>query len=337
VALLHLGQAERVWPLLKNSPYPDTRTHLLHRVGWLSVNPQQLAARLKVEKDASARQALILALGEYTTEQLPAALRQEWTERLLKGYGDDSDPGVHAAIDWLLRPGKDGPLPRKHVWGQARELQRIDEELASRERQRRKGNPGASATGGLRWYVNREGQTMVLIPGPVEFFMGSPPHEAGRYATELLHRRRIGRGFALASKKVSVAQFQRFLKAHPEVKHSYTKQYSPDDDGPIISVTWYEAAQYCRWLSEQEGIPEEQMCYPSVADIEKCKNGVIPLKLPANYLARTGYRLPTEAEWEYACRAGTRTSRSYGSALRNYGQPAFRNDAIGFRPARTYR
>jgi hypothetical protein len=151
VALLHLRQPDQVWPLLQSRPYPDTRTYLLHRAGPLGVDARLLCERLVVEKDASVRQPLILALGEYTTEQLLTALRREWTAKLLRWYREDADPGVHAAIDWLLRYGKEGPMPRKCDWGQAEALQKIDADLASRERQPRKGEPGALATGGSRW------------------------------------------------------------------------------------------------------------------------------------------------------------------------------------------
>jgi formylglycine-generating enzyme required for sulfatase activity len=149
---------------------------------------------------------------------------------------------------------------------------------------------------------------MVLVRGPVEFRMGSPLWEADRDAlTERPHVRRIPRSYAIAATSVTVAQFKRFLKEVPDVGHSYVERYSPEAVCPIVSVTWCEAAAYCNWLSQKEGIPEDQWCYPN-----KIALGMKPY---ADYLSRTGYRLPSETELEYAVKAGSAQSRHYGSAL----------------------
>ena len=117
------------------------------------------------------------------------------------------------------------------------------------------------------------------------------------------HRQQIGRSFAIASKEVTVEQFLRFRK-----DHQVDKLYAPTRDCPVNRVNWYDAVAYCNWLSEQEGIPKEQRCYlPNEAGTYEAG-----MKVAANYLQRTGYRLPTEAEWEYSCRAGSETTYSFG-------------------------
>jgi formylglycine-generating enzyme required for sulfatase activity len=145
--------------------------------------------------------------------------------------------------------------------------------------------------------------------------MGSPGAEAGHIArNEPLCRVRIPRSFAIAAKEVTVAQFLRF---RPE--HRYLAEHSPCPDGPMIDVTWYQAVEYCNWLSEMEGIPREEWCYlPNAAGKDDGS-----MRMAPGFLSKRGYRLPTEAEWEYACRAGTVTSRYYGETEELLGEYAW--------------
>jgi len=296
-ALGRLGRADRVWPLLKHSDDPSVRTELIHDLAKFGVTVDEVIARLNVEPEISTRRALVLALGEYPTDQVPAGERQDLASMLLAWYCKDPDPGVHGGIDWLLR----------QKWGQAAALDRIDRELAGRE-----------PLEGHHWYINGQGQTFTVVRGPVEFRMGSPENEANRDPDESPHRKRIDRSFAIATKEVTVAQYARFLKENPEVAnfldYPQFKQQIPTPDCAMGTVDWCDAARYCNWLSRMEGIPKDQWCYP-----EKIGLG---MTLPADHLERTGYRLPTEAEWEHACRAGSATARPYGGSealLSEYG------------------
>jgi formylglycine-generating enzyme required for sulfatase activity len=286
VALLQLGQIEPLEALLRRGPDPRVRGWFVHRLGPLGTEPRALMQWREQEQDPGVQSCLLLGLGELDSK-ISAGERNELTGNLFELYRKSPDPGLRSAVEWLLRR-----------WGKGAELTAIDAELVSER-----------PTGGRRWYVTKHHHTLAVIDGPVEFQMGSPAEEKGRDdGDQAVHPVRLSRGFAIATKKVSRRQFEEFLKQCPNATKWEPGSYSPDPDGPVVQETWYDAAMYCRWLSEQEGIPEDQQCYPP---IDQIKAG---MRLPANHLSRTGYRLPTEAEWEYACRAGTVTSRYYGSA-----------------------
>ncbi len=178
--------------------------------------------------------------------------------------------------------------------------------------------------------------TMVLIP-PGEFVMGSPVEERARFLEEVRsaghqvaierihaegpqHRVRITRAFRLGRHEVTVRQFRQFVDQtgyktdaerdgkggrglvdgqwvqHPRFVWNGAPGFEQTDEHPVVNVSWNDAMAFCKWLSKKVG---------------------------------TVFILPTESQWEYACRAGTTTAwycgdsegtlDEYGWSLRNSG------------------
>ena|ERR1035437_1885485 len=133
---------------------------------------------------------------------------------------------------------------------------------------------------------------MVWIP-PGMFVMGSPTSEAERFVDETQHAVTLTKGFYMGKYAVTQGEYLGLMGNNPS--HFTTRDYNgnsipPDLSRPVEEVSWYDATAYCDQLTAQEQAAG---------------------RLPAGWV----YRLPTESEREYACRAGTTTAFNFGSGI----------------------
>lgn len=159
---------------------------------------------------------------------------------------------------------------------------------------------GGSA-GGPKSIRTRSGVEMVLIPAGA-FTMGDDRGEVD----EKPHKVRLG-SFYMDRFPVTQREYRRLVGANPAKWKG--------DDNPVEQVRWSDAVKYCNERSKREGL---RPCY----DLRTWKCS----------FDAGGYRLPTEAEWEYACRAGTTTRYSFGDGARELKHHAWFKDNAGHRP-----
>src|SRR5207302_3705318 len=217
------------------------------------------------DKEASIRRAILLSLGD--KQHLSKFEQEEVLQMLREQFSTTSDPGIHGAAEWVLRQ-----------WGEAHWLRQASAKLVTDEDGWRRKHDWAGSK--PNWFVNGQGQTMVIVPGPQEFWMGDRG-DAEKREKDKRQWVKIGLSFAIASKEVTVAQFGRF-----DEKYFYEKLISPEPDCPMNDVNWHKAAEYCNWLSEQEKIPNDQWCYEPIQPGKPA----IGMKAVSHFLERTGYR-----------------------------------------------
>ena len=145
---------------------------------------------------------------------------------------------------------------------------------------------GADRVAAVPPFKNTIGMSFKFIPAG-EFMMGSPESEKGRYADEAQLPVRIPSAFPIGVHEVTQSEYESVMGVNPS--------HFKGANNPVEQVSWNDAVAFCVKLSS----------------------------LPAEVAAGRVYRLPTEAEWEYACRAGTTTAYSFGDNAQDLGKYAW--------------
>jgi formylglycine-generating enzyme required for sulfatase activity len=299
IALLRLGLREDVFGALRVGKDPESLTQFVHRCRERGVTTVELldclhlADALRQTKSGEDRSiedrvlfGLLLALGEFQLDDMHESERAKLVLQLVDWYANDPSSAIHGATGWLLRH-----------WGLTEQARTVDQTPVAYEEDRE------WFTLEIKLSANQPGSTSEIQPtqqplymtfvvfGAGEYTFGSEETEPGRLKNEIRHIAKITRPFAILDREITRAECT--ASGLP----LSGGRSDPTPDHPAGGPNWFDAVNFCHWLTTKCGLSDEHADQRlDIADNDP-----------------RGFRLPSEHEWEIACRAGMRTTYCMGS------------------------
>ena len=278
VALWLLDSHLAIFDAFQHASNPTLQTLAIHGLVDQQVSPAPIWLHLESNKSLTDHKSVAI---RFSCLQVLALLPRECfsdenhAELLNEIYHGDGDCGVHSAVRLLAR--------------------NLNVELVS---------PNFGING--NWLADRIGNMhqdfAIVMPCSTE--LGICKGNIAQYGSQPWpkHRRKFTRPFAISTNEVTALQFRSVCE---QLYRDDVRLRDASNDAAMMLVTREMAYRFCNVLSAQLGLPK---CYqPSVGE-----DGTTQLIPKQNHVAITGYRLPTDGEWELACRGGTTTSRYFG-------------------------
>lgn len=313
ILALYLGDIAPAKLMCRRAADPIQRTWFIEQHGSWHGRISELAEIAQGVDNPDLQSGLCLAVGSTELAPFFPGDRETWRPLANQWYQASPDSGVHGAAGWMLRHWEmDLPvIPATN-----------------------------EPTEDKNWYVAPSGMTLVKIPAGE--FLNRMKGDWTPFDDDMPSQKiTVSRDFLISDREVSLGQFRLAIEdPHVGLRERPYLRYQEDDEAqaefyltrkdevfkilynknpllifdeeqPIQFVSWIQAVMYCNWLSRQEGL---QPCYERTGKIHKSPFWDEYYNEDWRLIPGTnGYRLPTNAEWELACRASTTTDYSFGN------------------------